>query len=69
RSMLEIALGGLRAQPAVDTVIAGATRPEQVAANARAMAWEPTAEELGAIDSVVAPGSGPGHSTFAASRR
>ncbi|MGO2537779.1 MAG: aldo/keto reductase, partial [Brachybacterium tyrofermentans] len=69
RSMLEIALGGLRAQPAVDTVIAGATRPEQVASNARAVAWEPTAEELDAIDRVVAPGSGPGHSTFAASRR
>lgn len=69
RSMLEIALGGLRAQPAVDTVIAGATRPEQVAANARAVEWEPTAEELDAIDRVVAPGSGPGHSTFAAPRR
>lgn len=69
RSMLEIALGGLRAQPAVDTVIAGATRPEQVAANASAVAWEPTADELEAIDAVVAPGSGPGHSTFAAPRR
>lgn len=69
RSMLEIALGGLRAQPTVDTVIAGATRPEQVAANARAVEWEPTAEELDALDAVVAPGSGPGHSTFAASRR
>lgn len=69
RSMLEIALGGLRAQPTVDTVIAGATRPEQVAANARAVEWEPTAEELDSIDRVVAPGSGPGHSTFAARRR
>ncbi|MGO1226164.1 MULTISPECIES: aldo/keto reductase [unclassified Brachybacterium] len=69
RSMLEIALGGLRAQPTVDTVIAGATRPEQVAANARAVAWEPTAQELDAIDAVAAPGSGPGHTTFAASRR
>lgn len=69
RSMLEIALGGLRAQCAVDTVIAGATRPEQVVANARAVEWEPSVEELDAIDRVVAPGSGPGHSTFAASRR
>ncbi|GAA4523612.1 aldo/keto reductase [Brachybacterium paraconglomeratum] len=69
RSMLEIALGGLRAQPTVDTVIAGATRPEQVAANARAVEWEPTVEELDSIDRVVAPGSGPGHSTFAARRR
>ena len=69
RSMLEIALGGLHAQSAVDTVIAGATRPEQVAANASAVEWEPTAEERDAIDAVVPPGSGPGHSTFAASRR
>ena len=53
----------------MDTVIAGATRPEQVAANASAVAWEPTADELEAIDAVVAPGSGPGHSTFAAPRR
>lgn len=68
RSMLDLALGGLRAQPAVDTVIAGATRPEQVAANARAVAWEPTPEELARIDAIVAPGSGTGHTTFAPSR-
>ncbi len=68
RTMLDIAMGGLRAQAAVDTVIAGATRPEQIVANAQAVAWQPTPEELATIDSIVAPGSGTGHTTFAPSR-
>jgi aryl-alcohol dehydrogenase-like predicted oxidoreductase len=34
-SMLQVAIGGLAAQPAVTSVIAGATTPEQVRANAR----------------------------------
>lgn len=68
RSMLDLALGGLRAQPAVDTVIAGATRPDQVAANARAVEWEPTDDELTRIDAIVARGSGSGYTTFAPSR-
>jgi aryl-alcohol dehydrogenase-like predicted oxidoreductase len=41
-SLLEAAVGGLLAMPAVTSVIAGATRPEQVRANAAAGAWEPT---------------------------
>lgn len=45
-SLLELAVGGLAAQPAVASVIAGATRPEQVAANARASEWEPSPEAL-----------------------
>jgi aryl-alcohol dehydrogenase-like predicted oxidoreductase len=68
-TMLDVALGGLRAQPAVDTVIAGVTRPEQVAANARAVQWTPSAEDLDAIDEIVAPGSGTGYVTFAPRRR
>lgn len=68
-SMLELALGGLRAQPAVDTIIAGATRPEQVAANATAVQWIPTADDLQAIDGVVAQGAGTGYVTFAPRRR
>lgn len=68
-SMLELALGGLRAQPTVDTVIAGATRPEQVGANAESVLWEPTADELAKIDAIVAPGTGTGYTTFAPSRR
>lgn len=67
-AMLDLALGGLRAQLAVDTVIAGATRPDQVAANARAVVWEPTDDDLSRIDAIVARGSGTGHTTFAPSR-
>jgi aryl-alcohol dehydrogenase-like predicted oxidoreductase len=67
-TMLEVALGGLRAQPAVDTVIAGATRPEQVAANAEAVLWTPTAEDLDAIDGIVAQATGTGYVTFAPRR-
>ena len=36
RSVTELALGWLAAQPAIPTVIAGATTPEQARANARA---------------------------------
>jgi aryl-alcohol dehydrogenase-like predicted oxidoreductase len=45
-SLLELAIGGLAAQPAVVSVIAGATKPEQVRANAEAGRWEPSAEQL-----------------------
>ena len=45
-SLLDIAIGGLAAMPAVASVIAGATKPEQVRANAAAGAWEPSAEDL-----------------------
>jgi aryl-alcohol dehydrogenase-like predicted oxidoreductase len=45
-SLLEVAIGGLAAVSPVASVIAGATRPEQVRVNADAGAWEPTAEEL-----------------------
>jgi aryl-alcohol dehydrogenase-like predicted oxidoreductase len=44
--ILDVAIGGLAAQPAVASVIAGATRPEQVSANVAAGAWQPTAEDL-----------------------
>jgi aryl-alcohol dehydrogenase-like predicted oxidoreductase len=46
RTLLEVAIGGLAAQPAVGSVIAGATRPDQVLANAAAADWEPTAEDI-----------------------
>jgi 1-deoxyxylulose-5-phosphate synthase len=48
-SLLEVAVGGLAAQPAIVSVIAGATRPEQVRANAEAGRWEPSASDLDAI--------------------
>jgi aryl-alcohol dehydrogenase-like predicted oxidoreductase len=46
RSLLDVAVGGLAAVSPVASVIAGATKPEQVRANAAAGAWEPTAGEL-----------------------
>lgn len=48
--LLEVAIGGLAAQPAVASVIAGATRPEQVRANVAASGWQPTPEDLAALD-------------------
>ena len=47
--LLSLAIGGLAAMPAVASVIAGATQPEQVRANVEAGAWEPTSEELEAL--------------------
>jgi aryl-alcohol dehydrogenase-like predicted oxidoreductase len=48
--LLSVAIGGLAAMPAVASVIAGATRPEQVRANVAAGAWLPSAEELAALN-------------------
>jgi aryl-alcohol dehydrogenase-like predicted oxidoreductase len=52
-SLLSVAIGGLAAQPAVASVIAGATRPEQVVANVAAGTWVPTADDLAALNDVV----------------
>jgi aryl-alcohol dehydrogenase-like predicted oxidoreductase len=48
-SLLDVAIGGLAAQPAVASVIAGATKPEQVRANAAAGDWEPSDDDLRAL--------------------
>jgi aryl-alcohol dehydrogenase-like predicted oxidoreductase len=45
-----LALGGLAAQPAVCSVIAGARTPEQLRANVASILWEPDLEQLAAID-------------------
>ncbi len=52
-TMLELAMSWLAANPCVSSVIAGATRPEQVSANAKACDWKMSAEELTAIDKLV----------------
>ncbi|MFF4889939.1 aldo/keto reductase [Micromonospora chersina] len=52
-SMLQVAIGGLAARPAVTSVIAGATTPEQVRANAEAGTWQPTDEDLAALDALL----------------
>ena len=48
-TLLQVAIGGLLAQPAIASVIAGATKPEQVHANVEAAQWEPTPEDLAAL--------------------
>jgi aryl-alcohol dehydrogenase-like predicted oxidoreductase len=50
--MLQVALGGLAAQPAVASVIAGVTTPEQVAANVEAGAWRPSEDELAELNAL-----------------
>jgi len=54
-SLLQLAIGALAAQPFVSSVIAGASRPEQVLANVEAGNWVPTPEDLEEINRL-APG-------------
>lgn len=51
-SMMDVAIGGLAAQPGIASVIAGATSVEQVLANAAAGAWEPGAADLAELDRI-----------------
>jgi aryl-alcohol dehydrogenase-like predicted oxidoreductase len=50
RTMLELAFGWLAARPQLSSVIAGATRPEQVEQNVKAVEWKPSADEIAEID-------------------
>jgi aryl-alcohol dehydrogenase-like predicted oxidoreductase len=50
--LLDVAIAGLAAQPMVASVIAGATKPEQVRANAAALRWEPSPADLIELDSI-----------------
>jgi aryl-alcohol dehydrogenase-like predicted oxidoreductase len=52
--MLELAFSWLLAQSPVASVIAGATRPEQLEQNVKAGAWVLTASELAEIDKITA---------------
>lgn len=45
-TLLQVAIGGLAAQPAVASVIAGVTSADQVRSNAEAGAWQPTPGDL-----------------------
>lgn len=49
-SMVELAFSWLAANPVVASVIAGATKPEQIEANAKAVEWQLTPEDLAEID-------------------
>jgi aryl-alcohol dehydrogenase-like predicted oxidoreductase len=52
-SLVDVAIGALLAQPAVSSVIAGATKPDQVHANAAAGRWTPDADDLAALAGVL----------------
>lgn len=54
--LLEVAIGWLAAQPTVASVIAGATRPDQVRANVAAGAWRPSADDLATLDEITGSG-------------
>jgi aryl-alcohol dehydrogenase-like predicted oxidoreductase len=54
RTMLELAFSWLLSREPVTSVIAGATRPEQLEQNVGAGAWKLTAEELAEIDRITA---------------
>ncbi|HXC29613.1 MAG TPA: aldo/keto reductase [Stellaceae bacterium] len=54
RTMLELAMSWLAARPAVSSIIAGATRPEQLEENVRAAEWALTREDMDEIDRLTA---------------
>ena len=45
-SLIDVAIGALLARPVVSTVIAGATKPEQVDQNTAAARWQPSERDL-----------------------
>jgi aryl-alcohol dehydrogenase-like predicted oxidoreductase len=49
---IDVAIGGLAAQPAVASVIAGATKAEQVRRNARAADWKPSEDDLRELNEI-----------------
>ncbi len=57
-SVLELAIAWLAAHGPVASVIAGATKPEQVQANVKAADWVLTDEDVAEIDNIVPPPTG-----------
>jgi aryl-alcohol dehydrogenase-like predicted oxidoreductase len=51
-SLLDVAIGGLAAQPAVSSVISGVTRGEQVRTNAAALRWRPSQDDLAELNTI-----------------
>ena len=54
-SLLELAFSWLAANPVVSSIIAGATRPEQIEQNVKAVNCELTAEEIAEVDLITKP--------------
>jgi aryl-alcohol dehydrogenase-like predicted oxidoreductase len=53
RSLAELAIAWVLAEPMVPTVITGASSPEQIVANARAAEWQLSADELARIRGIL----------------
>ncbi len=49
-TLLELAMSWLAANPVISSVIAGATKPEQVTANAASVNWKMTDDEVAQIN-------------------
>jgi aryl-alcohol dehydrogenase-like predicted oxidoreductase len=54
-SLVDVGIGALIARPVISSVIAGATRPEQVRANAAAARWEPGDDDLAELQKILGP--------------
>ncbi|MFM6829409.1 MAG: aldo/keto reductase [Novosphingobium sp.] len=61
RTLVDIAIGALLYQRSVGCVIAGATKVEQVVANAKAATWTATAQDIAELDSVLNGTASAGH--------
>jgi aryl-alcohol dehydrogenase-like predicted oxidoreductase len=55
-TLLDVAIGALLSSLVVSSVIAGATKPEQVVANVAAARWQPDADDIAALEAVFAAG-------------
>ena len=53
-SLLELAMSWLASRPFISSIIAGATKPEQVEQNVAAIGWALSPAELAAIDRITA---------------
>jgi aryl-alcohol dehydrogenase-like predicted oxidoreductase len=52
-SLTTVAIGALLARPVIASVIAGATKPDQVRSNAAAARWTPSADDLAALSELL----------------
>jgi aryl-alcohol dehydrogenase-like predicted oxidoreductase len=51
-TLLDLAMSWLASKPLIASVIAGATKPEQVRANVDAATWRLDADEIAAVDEI-----------------
>ena len=52
RTLLELALNWMAGRPQVASIITGATKPEQIEANVKALGWRLSAEEVDEVDRI-----------------